>query len=377
MKKLENIKNLDGIRALAVLIVCFAHFFQVNENYLYSDSKYLGIFLFKFSQIGLNGVNLFFILSGFLITRILLNSKDSKNYFKTFYLRRLIRIFPLYYLVLILSFFILPYFIGIDEPGKNIISNQIWLWSYTSNLSSIFFFSGWDLSLNFPSFGHFWSLCVEEHFYIFWPFLIYFMSIKNLKKSLKIILICSFLLFLFNKHFDSQLVFLKWSSIKYSGILSLGGLIAIYDNSSIKSTYIYSISKKTFFPLLFVFLISSLIIPRNFLYFDFINIIFSSLFFSVLIICAINKNKVIEYLFNNRILSFIGKLSYGIYVYHGLIRPYLSKYILPQVTHICNESILTIVVYTIISTLISIIIAYVSWILIEKQFLKLKTKFDY
>ena len=377
MKKLENIKNLDGIRALAVLMVCFAHFFQVNENYLYTNSKYLGILLFKFSQIGLNGVNLFFILSGFLITRILLNSKDSKNYFKTFYLRRLIRIFPLYYFALILSFLILPNFIDIDEPGRNIISNQIWLWSYTSNLSSIFFFSEWDLSLNFPSFGHFWSLCVEEHFYIFWPFLIYFMSIKNLKKSLKIILICSFLLFLFNENFDSQLAFLKWSSIKYSGILSLGGLIAIYNNSSIISTYIYSISKKTFFPLLFVFLILSLIIPRNFLYFDFINIIFSSLFFSVLIICAINNNKVIEYLFNNRILSFIGKLSYGIYVYHGLIRPYLSKYILPQVTHICNESILTIVVYTIISTLISIIIAYVSWILIEKQFLKLKTKFDY
>ena len=377
MKKLENIKNLDGIRALAVLMVCFAHFFQVNENYLYTNSKYLGILLFKFSQIGLNGVNLFFILSGFLITRILLNSKDSKNYFKTFYLRRLIRIFPLYYFALILSFLILPNFIDIDEPGRNIISNQIWLWSYTSNLSSIFFFSEWDLSLNFPSFGHFWSLCVEEHFYIFWPFLIYFMSIKNLKKSLKIILICSFLLFLFNENFDSQLAFLKWSSIKYSGILSLGGLIAIYNNSSIISTYIYSISKKTFFPLLFVFLILSLIIPRNFLYFDFINIIFYSLFFSVLIICAINNNKVIEYLFNNRILSFIGKLSYGIYVYHGLIRPYLSKYILPQVTHICNESILTIVVYTIISTLISIIIAYVSWILIEKQFLKLKTKFDY
>ena len=158
---LKHIPILDGIRAYAVLLVCLVHFFQVDEAGLYEANKYLGILLFKVSQLGLRGVELFFILSGFLITGILMETKKSPRYFTTFYARRFLRIFPLYYFVLFVAFYIVPNFIAVDEAGQQVISKQVWLWTYTSNISWLWGQGGWDASLNFPHFGHFWSLCVE------------------------------------------------------------------------------------------------------------------------------------------------------------------------------------------------------------------------
>ena len=163
----KHIPILDGMRAYAVLMVCICHFFPNDEIALYNANKYLGIFLFKLSDAGNKGVELFFLLSGFLITGILLDSKNSARYFRTFYLRRFIRIFPLYYFILVISFFILPNFLKIDHLANLVIQKQIWLWTYTSNLSEFFGKWTWNTDHTFPWFGHFWSLCVEEQFYLF------------------------------------------------------------------------------------------------------------------------------------------------------------------------------------------------------------------
>lgn len=222
----KHIPILDGIRAYAVLMVCMLHFFQVDEAGLYEANHFLGMFMFKFSQFGLRGVELFFLLSGFLITGILLGSKKSPNYFTTFYARRFLRIFPLYYFVLAVSFLVLPHVLPIDAAGQDVIQKQSWLWTYTSNLSGFWGQGNWDASLNFPSFGHFWSLSVEEHFYIFWPLLIYFASEKWLPRIMwAIVAISAFsTLFVF---FEGDLIpILRWSTIRCVGVLSLGGLIA-------------------------------------------------------------------------------------------------------------------------------------------------------
>jgi peptidoglycan/LPS O-acetylase OafA/YrhL len=173
---MKHIPILDGIRAYAILMVCVAHFFQVDEAALYETNLYLGILLFKLSQLGLTGVELFFLLSGFLITNILLDAKSSSTYFSTFFIRRFLRIFPLYYFALVVSFFFLPLFYTPDAAGQGVIEHQVWLWTYTSNLSFVFDIPPltWDGSDNFPHFGHFWSLGVEEHFYLLWPIVIYY-----------------------------------------------------------------------------------------------------------------------------------------------------------------------------------------------------------
>jgi len=101
--KLQHFSELDGIRAIAALMVMFFHFFQHLET-----SNSILLLVKKASIFGQTGVSLFFVLSGFLITRILINTKDTPNFFYNFYLRRTVRIFPLYYLFLIIYFLLFP-----------------------------------------------------------------------------------------------------------------------------------------------------------------------------------------------------------------------------------------------------------------------------
>jgi len=141
--------ELDTIRGLAILGVVFYHGFYWARD-LSAYSSWQRVFL-KSMSVGQYGVNLFFILSGFLITGILLNTRDRKDYYKRFYIRRALRILPAYYLTLL----ILVVFK---------ITSKGFLWMsllYSSNLSLLFGIS--------MSYTVLWSLAVEEHFYLVWP----------------------------------------------------------------------------------------------------------------------------------------------------------------------------------------------------------------
>jgi len=372
----KHIPILDGIRAFAVILVCIVHFFQVDEAGLYLSNKYLGAFLFKTSQIGLRGVELFFLLSGFLITGILLDSKKSSKYFSTFYSRRFLRIFPLYYFVLTFSFLVLPHIIGIDIPGKELMQKQTWLWTYTSNLSGFFGHVGWDNSLNFPSFGHFWSLCVEEHFYIFWPLLVFFSNEKWLPRIMWSIVAISVFSVLFVYFSNDLIPILKWTTIRCAGVLSLGGLVAFYRKNTQKYQQIISISKRLVLPVGILFFLVNFI-PRKFEILDVVTFFLSVLFFLFLIVIALEGNKTTKHLFNHKALFFIGKISYGIYVYHGMLRPYFKEFIYTNLHSYISNGILASIFYTIVCTGISIFIAWLNWILIESPILKLKKYFNY
>jgi peptidoglycan/LPS O-acetylase OafA/YrhL len=173
----QRIKYLDGIRGLAILLVAAGHNFY----------KY---YIFKFGWIGLN---LFFILSRYLITQRLYFhlSGNTFSYFKNFYGRRILRIFPLYFGCLIIFFLLLPllyskYF----EFYGSLYKLQIWYWTYTSNW--LMFIYGLSHQ---PLFFHFWSLAVEEQFYIIWPFLfLLLVRSKNISVFLFLFLIISIFL---------------------------------------------------------------------------------------------------------------------------------------------------------------------------------------
>jgi peptidoglycan/LPS O-acetylase OafA/YrhL len=372
MYKLAHIKELDGLRAIAILLVCIAHFYQVDEATLYIDNKLFGIITFKISQLGLKGVELFFILSGYLITRILLNTKDSPNYFKSFYMRRILRIFPLYYFVLFVSFFILPYFISIDAGTQQIIDSQWKLWTYTSN---VFFIDPvkWDIS-SFPNFGHFWSLAVEEHFYIVWPFIIYYFRNKKVITIMWLIFLFSMLSWILG---FSESIF-NWTTLKYSGALALGGILAYYEYQNIETLEkLYTKTKRYTILLLLLFLISAFI-PRSFGEFGTIaGYVISLVLFSNLVLMAIFGNQKIKTFFDHKILFFIGKISYGIYIYHGLLRPYFKEFIYDPMYVLVGGGILTSIIYTVLMTMISIFIAFLSWEFFEKHFLQLKKYFNY
>jgi peptidoglycan/LPS O-acetylase OafA/YrhL len=164
-----HLPALDGVRGLAILLVLLYHFVAQTTatNRLEAAVNWaLGY--------GFLGVDLFFVLSGFLITGILYDSRADPGYFRTFYMRRVLRIFPLYYAVLAVVFFgvsLLPALRGSEIAGLR--EHQAWAWLYGINVY-LSIQGGWVLSY----IEHFWSLAVEEHFYFIWPLVVWLLGAR-------------------------------------------------------------------------------------------------------------------------------------------------------------------------------------------------------
>jgi peptidoglycan/LPS O-acetylase OafA/YrhL len=158
MLSLRQIPALDGIRGIAILWVI------IHNTTSLETEEVTGVFyvLKLLTNPGWIGVQLFFALSGFLITGKLLDSNTATNYFGGFYAKRFLRIFPLYFGVLAIIL-LLPAALGVTpESLRATTEHQWWLWLFLSNFA--------PLSLN--GFGHFWSLAIEEQFYLVWPLLL-------------------------------------------------------------------------------------------------------------------------------------------------------------------------------------------------------------
>lgn len=168
---------LDGLRGVAILLVLWHNV---------SAGEYTGGIIARLINLvadtGWVGVQLFFVLSGFLITGILLDEKDAPQQLRNFYVRRVLRIFPLYYVALAIVFILLP--IMHATPGWLTLPpglSQAWYWLYLNNWSSPY----WG---DAPALGHFWSLAVEEQFYLLWPVCVIFLRRRN------VLVICLMLL---------------------------------------------------------------------------------------------------------------------------------------------------------------------------------------
>src|SRR5215469_18085954 len=122
----------------------------------------------KAAGYGVLGVDLFFVLSGFLITGLLLDSKGEPHAYRNFYARRILRILPLYYGVLVVCFLPLPLVIRLPPWFEAVRDHQVWLWTFTSNVF-IALHGSWA-ALTYLS--HFWSLAIEEHYYLLWPWIV-------------------------------------------------------------------------------------------------------------------------------------------------------------------------------------------------------------
>ncbi len=146
---------LDGLRGIAIVLVLLSHFSYELPYWRLVQS------VIKF---GWAGVDLFFVLSGFLITGILLDSRESPNYFRSFYMRRVLRICPVYYVSLIIILIVLP---ALNALHRGPLSEALMFAAYLQT---------WHVgNYRFPS-GHYWSLGVEEQFYFAWPLVVYYLT---------------------------------------------------------------------------------------------------------------------------------------------------------------------------------------------------------
>ena len=295
MNKSGHIIQLDGLRFFAVLMVMIAHFLQWQWTHPVLTN-------FPF----VHGVTLFFVLSGFLITRILLVNRDkyleaSKGMgtlVKNFYIRRFMRIFPIYYLLLFVLY-------AIDHPNAR--EYFPWLVSYTSNVyqSIHCVFIG--------DFNHFWSLAVEEQFYLIWPWLILFVPKKSTLQVIiiTILMALSFKIVIYSAHGN-------WMANTYFTLtcmhaLGLGALLAYLFEYHPKTTE--KLSKPLLLYVAVVFYAGSLYFQNKF-DLEWYKEIFDEFLFAfvatlVILRASTNGFKFIaKYILESPFVVYSGKISY-------------------------------------------------------------------
>jgi peptidoglycan/LPS O-acetylase OafA/YrhL len=164
----QRIPTLDGLRGIAVLLVMIFHaslVFSKNSHILAHHAAAPLRFLYFWALGGFTGVDLFFVISGFLITGILYDTKVSLRYFRTFYARRILRIFPLYYAVLLCGLLVVPRIMSSTALSG---SDALWYWFHLSNFE-ISRQPTWGRN---PAIEVAWSLSIEEQFYLVWPMVV-------------------------------------------------------------------------------------------------------------------------------------------------------------------------------------------------------------
>lgn len=350
--KLRYYSQLDGVRAVAALMVMFLHFFGTVQP----KDHFFGL-LNRFASFGQTGVSIFFVLSGFLITRILMQTKDNARYFSDFYIRRALRILPLYYLFLIIYYYIAPI---LQHTAVVPFSNQAYYWVYLQNFAMTF---------NWPSAGpgHFWSLAVEEHFYFMWPLLVYFLSKKGVKIAVAIILVVAFLCRLAVIKAGYEAFYLTFDRMDE---LAIGALLAVWESDG----KLAGKAKAFFISFLLViiptvliwvkFTGNALVIIQVIKY----NLISTTCFCLVGYVVALKQDVGVNKLLGTRFFQFSGKISYGLYVYHPLV----FVLVVPLFPPTTSVPLLFVACFG-----SAYLIAFLSYRFFESKFIAMKKYFEY
>jgi peptidoglycan/LPS O-acetylase OafA/YrhL len=355
--------GLNELRALAALAVLFHHveLYKFNQG---TPSLYRinGLITEFIDSLGKNGVMLFFVLSGFLITYLLILEKEenSKINIKQFYLRRILRIWPLFYIILIIGFFVLPMFY---YSFPDFFSNQNHFNSLIINLKYGFNIIMFGLFLSNFSGGIYgnvagasqsWSVSVEEQFYLIWPIVVS-IFFKQLKLLLVFIVVVGFL---FREILNFEILY-KLFAYTYIDVLAFGALMAVFYKKY--SNYVVSILSRNYIRVLLVLLIL-------------IHLFYGVSVTSKAIVFALTIVMVTTFNSKLKVLDYLGKLSYGIYMYHPLI-----MYLVFALLDYCGINSLSTIYQLILYLLVvfgTVLISYVSYNYFELFFLKLKSKFS-
>jgi peptidoglycan/LPS O-acetylase OafA/YrhL len=322
-------------------MVMYLHFFGAVEP----TGAFLHL-LDKFASFGQTGVSIFFVLSGFLITRILMETKGTTRYFSDFYIRRSLRIFPLYYFFLIISFYVVP---ALQRAPLVPLNNQIYFWVYLQNFAMTF---NWKLIGPW----HFWSLAVEEHFYLMWPLLVFFLNKRGIKVAVVAILVIAYEVF--------YLTFTRMDE------LAIGALLSVWESDG-KLTGKAKLFLVSFFltliPTILIwikFTGQQLVIIQTIKY----NLLSTSCFCLVGYVVSLKQGLGLNKILASRFFSFSGKISYGLYVYHPLVFALIINH-LPQGTSV---PLLFVVCFA-----ATYLVAFLSFSLLESKFIALKKYFEY
>lgn len=338
--------GLDVLRGIAIILVMLYH--------------YVPSF-----RLGWIGVDLFFVLSGFLITSILLRHRGRKDFFTGFFMRRGLRILPLYLLVVGAFYLALPYVFDTKEAGSvyNYYSqHQVWFWTFLQNW--LFIFRGTPPE---PYLEHLWSLGVEEQFYLLWPLLIFLIpQTSSLKKAMWVIFLMALLLRCLGWYFPPGHDFNYYSTLTRCDGLAAGSLLAVMQAEGRKPHQLLVNVSGIAFTLL---ALTAFVLPGGW---EHDNALMATvgysilaLFFSLLCWRALHKAS------QGYGLAHIGRISYGLYMFHlpvFLVTGALLNRWMPAAGSMHTAMLV------ISSTAITFIAATMSYYLIELPILRLRNR---
>ena len=373
-------KNLDSIRFIAALMVFLEHLvFQEQDmepcfSFLAKDGTVLYRFFNAISS-GVAGVSIFFVLSGFLITYLLITEYEvqGKITIQHFYMRRVLRIWPLYYAVVIFSFFLYPLlksFIGMVPHSQ---SNVFYFLTFLSNFDIINIqkhCAGQDVASQNIT----WSVSVEEQFYLFWPLIFTFLPNRTWIYAISAVIIGSIVFRILHNSDGNVLYFHTFSVLMDLGI---GGLFAyaIKSNQRIRSFFesTSTLTHALLFAVFFILLMWGDIL-LSFSYAPALRRIAFSLCFAMIIASqAMTCQNSVLNLGKISFANWWGKYTYGIYLIHPIALTFVD--IAMRAAHINSKAPLAILFMGIVGFPLTLLMSWVSYEFFESRFLALKAKF--
>jgi peptidoglycan/LPS O-acetylase OafA/YrhL len=325
---------------------------------------------------GVLGVDLFFVLSGFLITGILLDAKGNEHYFRNFYMRRILRIFPVYFFVLAVLLILLPLLTPLPEALEQAREHQIWLWTYTTN-----FFLAARESWALTYLSHFWSLAIEEQFYLVWPVIVLCLRRSSLEKACTGLIAVALLSRIALSLLGAGEIALFVLTLVRLDALGVGALLATIIRREGGPSFLASkgapaavlfggaaVGVMTFHVTIGSGLALLPIIVATLYVLCFGGLLLTSL--------PDNPSRITARLLEIRWLGLLGKYSYGLYIYHGIIASYMIDIGLQgRLAEATGSNTIAIALQALAGATLSIAVSVLSYKRLEKSFLRLKRYF--
>lgn len=376
----KQIAALDGVRGLAIFAVLLIHLQQIGAV----PARFHLVNVLMHS--GWCGVDLFFVLSGFLITLGLLDSKDSSNYFSAFYMRRVLRIFPLYYAVLIVAMICSAVFASYT-PKVTLMSDALNGSLFPTQagwVAHLLYVQNWWMPWKEPAsqniLGHFWSLGIEEQFYLVWPLCVWLLPRKRLLGLC--VAVCPGVLalrFFLIGYFNPPPHVIFMNTVTRADTLIMGALCALLvtDGRWLAAVWrwlpiVATLGAGCVVTIAFGVRDAS----RQLYYTDTLGFTALAMTFGSVVIWAYvlnGRRNWSDRILSVRPLTELGKYSYGLYVYH------LPLIVMAKI--VCGGSgwfgheVMPGVIFCVCTVSIAIGVAVTSYELFEKRFLRLKRYF--
>jgi peptidoglycan/LPS O-acetylase OafA/YrhL len=361
--------TIEGFRGFSILAVLVYHAFaqfRSAQEYIQSESNSI---IYLFTDMGGSGVDLFFILSGFLITRNLINTLGSKGFFLNFYARRALRILPLYYFALGFLLYIYPGLAA--DPWTR--ENQIYFWTYLQNFV---------LPSNpgtSPQLTHFWSLAIEEQFYLVWPIVIFLFSLQTIKKlawfSIPLFIVVRFFMI---HHYGMSFSVMVMHSLARVDRFLLGAGLAIALHHGLRLENYRRSLKFVLGTSVFLLVLNNFSAISLAAKFQIHLVLLAIVGITGLAVALIKEKNFLrsKFFLGNRYLQNLGAYSYGVYILHLPIMYQSYHWFFQHFPNSSTPGPFARLLFLIFTGGLSFILARITWVAIEAPFLRLKQRFQ-